>query len=524
MSIFIRNDESANEDGHDEEELEKVWLQIDDEQHCLNVLTKNYFSDAKFIYEQLNNFAVSSLVKKLIPVARTRLDSFMPIFLQQLLQFEEPLPIFNRFLNILKKIVQRSTYISLLIENKNKISKLFELIHASPWVSQYLATHPILLDEILSMDDAYEPPGMLEMQQQLTASLVNFDSDLEKYMEALREFKHTQMIQIAAADIVENYPIMKVSDHLSWLAETCINSAVQYSYNMLLEQHGEPQCVLGEQTYVPEVLIVEYGKLGGLELGYGSDLDIVFLHNSMGENCETSGDGAAGSKKIHNDIFFTRLVQKSIHSLSTVTAGGKVFDTDLRLRPHGESGSIVSSMHAYENYLINDAWMWEHQALVRARAITSSQKLSKEFLRIRQRVLCQSRVVGDVQSSIIEMRNKMLDANPVNTEADFNIKKDVGGVIDIEFIVQFLVLSYSDKHPQICEHTDNIRILDACAQADLLGQQNVQELKEIYLKYRKYLHQLSLRLLPETVGMNVFENERIAVQNNWASLLHSDAT
>ena len=521
---LLKNDESVKEDGHSQNEFEKVWLQIDDEEYCLNILTKNYFSDAKLIYEQLNNFIESSLVQKLVPVARARLDSFMPIFLQQLLQFEEPLTIFNRFLNILKKIVQRSTYISLLIENKNKLSKLFALIHASPWASQYLATHPLLLDEILSLDDAYEPPSMLEMQQQLTASMANVNADMERYMETLREFKHTLVIQIAAADIVENYPIMKVSDHLSWLAETCVNSAVTYSYNELLRKHGEPQCVFGGQMYVPEVLIVEYGKLGGLELGYGSDLDIVFLHNSMGEFCETSGDKTVGGKKIHNDIFFTRLVQKTIHILSTVTAGGKVFDTDLRLRPHGESGSIISSVHAYENYLINDAWMWEHQALVRARAVASSQKLNNEFLRIRQRVLCQSRELSDVQSSIVKMRNKMLDAKPANTEAGFNIKKDVGGVIDIEFIVQFFVLSYADKHPQISVHTDNIRILDACAQAGLLGQKNAQELKDIYLKYRKYLHQLSLNLLPETVGVEVFTNERIVVQNNWASLLHSEAT
>jgi len=139
-------------------------------------------------------------------------------------------------------------------------------------------------------------------------------------------------------------------------------------------------------------------------------------------------------------------------------------------------------------------------------------------------VLCQSRELRDVQSSIVKMRNKMLDAKSANTEAGFNIKKDVGGVIDIEFIVQFLVLRYADKHPQICEHTDNIRILDACAQVGLLGQKNAQELKDIYLKYRKYLHQLSLKLLPETVDVNVFANERVVVQNNWASLLHSDTT
>ena len=521
---LLKRDDEVKKETFDKSEFERLWMQIDEKEYCLDILTKSFVDDAEYIYEQLKQFSQSSLVQKLVPLARARLDNFMPIFLQQLLQFEEPLTVFNRFLKILKKIAQRSTYISLLIENKNKLAKIFQLIQASPWISQYLATHPLLLDEILSMDDTYEPPSLVEMQQQLTTYMESIDTGLEGYMENLREFKHSQAIQIAAADVVENYPIMKVSDHLSWLAETCIKNALQYAYNELVEKYGEPQCVLDKQTYAPEVLIVEYGKLGGLELGYGSDLDIVFLHNSVGENCETSGGETSGSKKIHNDIFFTRLVQRTIHILSTVTVGGKVFDTDLRLRPHGESGPIICSVNAYKNYLINDAWLWEHQALVRARAVTNSDMLHAEFVRIRQKVLCQTREVKEVRSAIIEMRNKMLTAKQASSNAGFNIKKDPGGVIDIEFIVQFLVLSYADKFPQICEYTDNIRILDACAQVDLLEQHNAEELKEIYLKYREYLHQLSLKLLPETVDMSVFANERSVVQKYWASLLHSGAT
>lgn len=515
--LLKANDETESE-GIELHGLKNVWLQLDEKEYCLEILARHFNTNAEPVYEQLNNFKKSSLVQQLVPVARSRLDSFVPIFLQQTMQVEDPFQVFKRFLNILKKITQRSTYISLLIENKDKLAKIFKLIDSSSWVSQYLATHPLLLDEILRMDDEYEPPGIAEMQQQLMVSLGDCSDDLEKYMEGLREFKHAQAIQIAAADVVENYPIMKVSDHLSWLAETCINSAVQYAYHELVKKYGEPQCNLDNKAYVPDVLIVEYGKLGGLELGYGSDLDLVFLHNSMGEVCETVGDN-----KIHNDMFFTRLVQRTIHILSTVTAGGKVFDTDLRLRPHGDSGPIISSVHAYENYLINDAWLWEHQALVRARAVTSSAKLDSEFVRIRQKVLCRIRQVEDVRASIIEMRNKMLAAKKSNSPDEFNIKQDAGGVIDIEFIVQFLVLSYSHKHPEICRYTDNVRILDDCAQAGLMEQQTVEELKEIYLSYRKYLHQLSLMLLPETVNISLFVAERDLVKTYWASLLHSDS-
>jgi len=181
-------------------------------------------------------------------------------------------------------------------------------------------------------------------------------------------------------------------------------------------------------------------------------------------------------------------------------------------------------MHAFEKYIINDAWLWEHQALVRARVVTASKPLQDEFEDIRRKVLSQPRKYIDVQASIIEMRDKMLNANESESKSTFNIKKDKGGVIDIEFIVQFLVLSYSKKYPQICEHTDNVRILDACAELGLLAKKTSDELKEIYLSYRQHLHQLSLELLPEIVDSNVFEKERGIVQNYWASLLHSDPT
>ena len=515
---ILNIDEGQNEEP-ESHELESVWEQIDEQEYCLAILSKYFLTTYEHIYQNLRSFQQSSRVQKLIPVARNRLDAFMPIFLQELQAFDEPVSVFDRFINLLKQIVQRSTYISLLIESRDKLSAIFVLIQASPWISQYLCTHPSLLDGVIGMDESYKPPSFIEMQQQLNLKLNNTIIDLDKYMEALREFKHSQVIQIAAADVVENYSVMKVSDHLSWLAEICIKSAADYARDELIQKYGKPRCVVHGKAYTPEILIIEYGKLGGLELGYGSDLDIVFLHNSIGEECETEGD-----KKIHNDIFFTRLVQRSIHILTTVTSNGKVFDADLRLRPHGESGPIITSLKAYENYLLNDAWLWEHQALVRARAVTNSSKLLDEFSNIRNKVLCQERKIEDVRASIIEMRDKMLSASKSDSSSVFNIKKDVGGIVDIEFMVQFLVLSYSHKFPQICKRTDNVRILEDCAEVGLIELEQASILKEIYLKYRKYLHQLNLQLLPETVDLTLFVQERQVVKKYWASLLHSELT
>ncbi len=514
FQTLLQEDNSEN-DSLDGEDFVNLWQRIQDQEYSMEILKKKFTGDFEEIYQLLHSFSLNGIVKQLVPVARQRLDQFIPIMLQQATVLESPALVLGRFLKILNKIVQRSTYVSLLTENQSKLSKLFNLIEASPWIAEYIATHPLLLDELLRMESSYEPPSLEEMRQQLKIAIQNSCNDLEKYMESLREFKHAQVLQIAAADIVEAFPIMRVSDHLSWLAEVCIESAVKQAYQDLVDKHGEPACEKDGEIFKPEILIIEYGKLGGLELGYGSDLDLVFLHDSVGSSCETNGE-----KKLSNEIFFTRLVQRTIHILSTVTSTGKVFDVDVRLRPYGESGPIVSAVGSYEKYLKNDAWLWEHQALIRARPVTNSPKLLNEFGRIRQNVLCQSREISKVRDSIVEMREKISLEHGSKDKTKFDIKKDKGGIVDIEFIVQFYVLSYANKYNEICTYTDNVRILDACSQVKLIEAKTAEELKKIYLQYRKHLHQMSLQMHTETVEMSVFANERLAVQNYWTSLLH----
>ena len=516
FSSLLQTNEAGYPSESDEfKDFVYLWQQIDDKQYCINILEKFSLKDAQSIYERLRIFSQANVVQQLVPLARKRLDEFIPIFLSNILELDNPDLVIDRFLAILKKIVQRSTYISLLIENQNKLNKLFTLLEISPWIAQYVSTHPILLDEILRMDNSYELPSVPLLQKQLDTYIQSSSDDLEKYMEGLREFKHAQLLQIAAVDIAENFPIMKVSDHLTWLAETCLNSAIIRANKDLSEKYGKPICIMDGESYVPELLIIEYGKLGGLELGYGSDLDIVFVHNSRGKSCETDGELRLG-----NDVFFTRLVQRAIHLMTTITSAGKVFEVDIRLRPYGESGPIVSSIAAYENYLENEAWLWEKQALIRARPLNVNSSLADEFYRIRKNVLCQKRDIGVVRNSIIEMREKILSEHGSKEEKIFDIKKDNGGLIDIEFIVQFYVLSYAHEYDELCTYTDNVRILEACSESKLIDKKITDELKSIYLKYRKYLHQLNLRLLPQTVEEHEFKNERSIIQKYWTSLLH----
>lgn len=222
-----------------------LWQQIHDKDYGLSISGRYFPAHADSIYERLLAFFNSGVVKQLVPVASQRLDEFMPIFLQHTLQVEKPTPVIERFLSILTKIVQRFTYIALLIENQHKLTALLKLVEVSQWVTQYISMHLLLLDEILRMDRSYEPPSFDEMQQQLEVALQASSDGLEEFMECLREFKHAQVLQIAAADIVEAFPIMRVSDHLSWLAETCIGSAVNQAYQDLLNRHGEPICDAG---------------------------------------------------------------------------------------------------------------------------------------------------------------------------------------------------------------------------------------------------------------------------------------
>lgn len=513
-SLFSIEEGDEDKENSVNNEFHQIWQQIEDRDFCCEILSKYVTSNAENYYTHLSAFAQSGHVRNLIPVARQRLDEFMPILLSHILQSSKQESSLLRFINILNKIVQRSTYISLLIENKNKLSSLFKLLEESAWAAQYIATHPLLLDDILGMENLYEPPSLQEMQNQLEVNLQS-SSDLEIYMQHLREFKNAQVLQIATADIIEGFPIMRVSDHLSSLAEVCITSALNRAYSDLEKNYGQPVYSVNEKELIPELLVIEYGKLGGLELGYGSDLDIVFLHNGKGEACGTNG-----AKKIDNDTFFARLVQRTIHLLTTYTAAGKVFEVDLRLRPHGQAGPIISSLRAYEHYFKNDAWLWECQALVRARPISSSSLLSDEFVRLRNEILSQSRDTAEVSASIIEMREKIISAHASSDKDKFKIKKDKGGIVDIEFIAQFFVLAYAHKYPDLCTYTDNMRILDTCSDVGILQRNIADDIEEIYLKYRTRIHQLSLQLLPEVVEASEFVKERELIQNYWSSLLH----
>jgi glutamate-ammonia-ligase adenylyltransferase len=300
---------------------------------------------------------------------------------------------------------------------------------------------------------------------------------------------------------------MQVSDHLSWLAESMIAAVIYLVTSRLQEKHGTPHCVdkCSAKRRATQLAVVAYGKLGGYELGFGSDLDLVFLHDSRGEKQLTDGQ-----KPIENSLYYSRLTQKFVHFMNTATPAGVLYDIDLRLRPNGSSGVLVTGIDAFAKYQQAEAWTWEHQALMRARVVYGSPSLHQRFDGIRQAVLAQPRSEEQLRIAVASMRERMRKALGNKDPDRMHLKQDAGGVADIEFVVQYLVLANAAQYPQLLQYTDNFRVLQIIDRLSLVGQRDVSILTDSYLALREHLHHLALQELPAIVDMD----EKLAAQRD----------
>ena len=310
---------------------------------------------------------------------------------------------------------------------------------------------------------------------------------------------------------------MVVSDHLTEIAEVVLQAVLRLAHRHLVDKHGPPACRDDNKLVEPGFAIVAYGKLGGIELGYGSDLDLVFLHGNEGDEL-----GTQGAKAIDNDVFFARLGQRIIHMMTAHTPAGVLYEVDMRLRPSGASGMLVSSMTAFTEYQHNDAWTWEHQALVRARVVAGDALIAGRFAAVRCEVLCRRRDVMVLRREVREMRERMRAEMGQRDAAKFDLKQDVGGIADIEFMVQYGVLAWASTHPELLRYTDNIRLLEGLAQAGVMSAQDVDVLSNIYRAYRAKVHQLTLLKEPIVVEAHAFAEQRQAVMRVWRTLLEDN--
>ena len=379
-------------------------------------------------------------------------------------------------------------------------------------VASQLARHPLLLDELLDPATLYQPTATDAYRDELRQYLLRIpEEDEEQQLEALRQFKQAQHLRIAAADIAKTLPVMKVSDHLTWLAEAMIEAVVQQAWNMMVQRYGRPSHLTSDSER--GFAVVGYGKLGGWELGYSSDLDLVFLHD-----CPVDAV-TLGERSIDGRQFYLRLAQRVMHLFSTRTSSGILYEVDARLRPSGAAGMLVSTFDAFDDYQRNEAWTWEHQALVRARIVFGDGALSQRFDQIRRGILSLPREPDALKTEVREMREKMRAHLGHKHKGRWDLKADEGGITDIEFITQYLVLRYAAQDPTLTRWSDNVRILELLANGDKMAQAEAQALTQAYVSLRDALHHLALQELPGHVEESAFSAEKAQVNASWQKWL-----
>ncbi len=499
---------SLAEQENNHQKANKIWLgNIDDE------LSQEYLSEYGFIYttdtlKAIQNLKHSYVVNRLSSKGAAVLNRLLPQLIESVSHVDNNDETLTRILILFEAVAGRNVYLSLLAENPDALGQLVKLSSASLWICKHLAQYPILFDQLLDSRSLYEPLQKQHLLQELAQQLDKVDKqNVEQMMIVLRQFKHINLLRVAAADIMGVIPLMVVSDNLTYIAETVLQHVIDRAWYLLISKHGHPPETNIEQK---GFAILGLGKLGGIELGYGSDLDMVFLYNCKNTNAMTDGN-----KPISCTQFYIRLGQKIRHILDTKMLSGELYEVDLRLRPSGDSGLLVTHINSYEAYLKNEAWTWEHQALVRGRFIAGDTSLKQQFEVIRRRILGLPRNQNELKKEVREMREKMRDNLAPTDPQIFDLKQSKGGIADIEFIVQFGVLANTCGNETLIAYTDNIRLLDELAQHSFMSNEDAQLLKNAYCQYRNYGHRQVLQEKRAVANSNEFVDLRAQVEKLW---------
>jgi [glutamine synthetase] adenylyltransferase / [glutamine synthetase]-adenylyl-L-tyrosine phosphorylase len=492
--------------------LTGVWQDALDEETASAALETAGFRDAPAALNLLTAFRECHAVRRLSNKGRERLNHLMPLLLQAVGGSDQADVALQRVLALLEAVVRRTSYIALLVENPMVLSQLVKLTGVSPWIASLLTRHPILLDELIDPRRLYSPLKRDRLNADLAAQLAHIDEqDLESEMERLRQFAQSNMLRVAAADITEQIPLMVVSDYLTWIAESAVEQVIRLAFREMVRRHGHPPGLAEDET---GFAVVGYGKLGGIELGYSSDLDMVFLHGCPDRNAMTDG-----GKPVSVDVFYARMAQRIIHLMSTRTPSGILYEVDMRLRPNGNSGMMVSSLEMFETYQRNSAWTWEHQALIRARVVVGDERVKARFDEIRRQIIGQPRDAQKLRAEVVEMREKMRASLDKSTPEQFDLKQGAGGIVDIEFMVQYTVLRWAHEHPELLVWSDNIRLLETLSGLGLLRNGAAQRLMGAYKAMRAAYHRSALQNQPALLESDRLADERVLVQDIWSYLM-----
>jgi glutamate-ammonia-ligase adenylyltransferase len=472
-------------------------------------LVKLGYQHAKQSWAAVADFLDSTWVAALQPEGRRRLETFLPLLCEMAAATREPDAALTRSLPFVRAVCRRSAYLVLLQENPRALQHLLTLVASSIWLSERLAARPELVDELLHESTLYSAPSREELHALVRQQLLRIpEEDLEAQMSALSRIKDGVILRVAASELTGTLPIMKVSDNLTFLAEVMIEQALAVARAELVQRYGEPQ------SDNAGFAVIAYGKLGGLELSYGSDLDLVFVFD--GASGET-----AGPKVIDNTRFYMRLAQRVVHVLSAQTYAGRLYEVDLRLRPEGDAGLVATTLPALRRYQLQSAWVWEHQALVRTRVVAGDAALKKALESLRMEVLALPREQSELASAVCDMRDKMRVEHTTSSKGrnHFDLKRDPGGIVDIEFVVQYLVLAHAGEHAELTIWSDVIRLLEALEQTGLIAANEAKMLSQAYLDYRSATHSLGLQGRAAETDAAEFEAQRQQVRQITEALL-----
>lgn len=479
--------------------------------HLLEPFGKNARHCEKHIYD----FLTSTLIARLPRSSRLRLSNLIPHTIEAALHNKKPELALIKLLNLFERIAQRSTYLALLTEHPEVLERVAYLMSASEWAAQYLMQHPLLLDEFVDSERMFIPLDIEKLKTQLNnhlqACLLRSNPDIERQMNVLRDVHHQQVFHLLAQDLAAKVSVEQLGDYLSQLADVLLTAALKCCWQAFQGQLSKPKTPLSSEqnplsSKEPHFAIIAYGKLGGKELGYSSDLDLVFLYDDDSEEAAE---------------IYARLAQRLMTWLSAMTSSGRLYEIDLRLRPDGEAGLLVSTIDAFEHYQEKSAWIWEHQALSRARYCAGDASIGKRFEKIRRKILLKEKPLSELKTAILEMRQRIHEGHP-NHSSLFDIKHGPGGMVDVEFIVQYLVLAYAHQHPVLLENLGNIALLQHAGKVGLIDQQKAMVVADAYRELRRRQHELRLQ---DKVDLLVPPDEckvaRQAVMDLWESVFKS---
>ena len=491
-----------------------LWLTLSEESELPNEFTHSPGVFAEFS-KSLRGFKEGRVVQTLSKEGVERLNLVMPLLMRELLQGIYSQQGLERVLSVIEAIAKRSVYLVLLKENSDALKHLVELCEVSAWLTEMLVKYPALLDQLLDKRSLYAPLEEKALKRESCVIVEDANLDEEYFMNQLRQWRHAQVFKVAASDITGSLPVTEVSNYLTWIAEAVLEAVVDFAWRLTCQKSGLPGGMT-EETKRNPFMVLGYGKLGGIELGYGSDLDVVFAYE--GVNSSDKAVSQSG-KTTDNSIYFIRMGQKVISLMTTLMPSGVLYEVDTRLRPNGASGMMVVDFEAYKSYIENKAWVWEHQALVRVRSVVGDTQSVTHFNQFKSGFLQQQRQAGELKREVVNMRQKMEDELDKSNGELFDLKQGEGGIVDIEFMMQYLVLCYAHQYPELSEYSDNLRILECVESCELLSRGEVAALLDAYKTYRSKYHRVALQNEKPLVSNDCYLPQREAVKAIWSKLM-----